>query len=302
MPTVTCVLHHHIGSVGPFEEGLNIATTPRVYRDQINWMALNFDIISLGNLLSGDLPKRPLLLTFDDAYSSVVDVVREVLAPKGLPCVYFVNPSLLEKGAISLDNTLAWSANTYGIEAVCRLLDLPLRAQIGDVVVRDMAQYSSAEREDIRDKLLCNFGQPDFSGRAALMTADDLRDLTRMGVEIGNHSNTHVHCRSLTAQEHETEIIDAKRRLETLSGQKVRSFSVPYGSGDDLTDPVLKTLRSSGHEAIFLVEARSNRWRPARDIWYRSSLHNETEKQLKTRIIRTPILRSLKRRVQGYAS
>ena len=241
-------------------------------------------------------------MTFDDAYRSVVDIVREVLFPKGLPSVYFVNPSLLKEGAISLDNTLAWAANTAGIEAVCRLLDLPLRAQIGEVVVRDMAQYSSKAREDIRDKLLHSFGPPDFSMRAPLMTTDDLKELTQMGVEIGNHSNTHVHCRSLIAQEHESEIIGSKQRLEALSGQKVRSFSVPYGSEHDLTDPVLKTLRSSGHEAIFLVEARSNRWRPAPDIWYRSSLHNETIRQLKTRIVLTPILRSLKRKLKGHSS
>ena len=164
-----------------------------------------------------------------------------------------------------------------------------------------MARYSSTAREAKRQKLLQEFGPPDFSKRAALLTADDLKVLVQMGVEIGNHSNTHVHCRSLTAEEHEAEIVESKRRLETLSGQKVRSFSVPYGSEHDLTAPVLKTLRSSGHEAIFLVEARSNRWRPAADIWYRSSLHNQNERQLKSRIVLTPILRSLKRKIKGHA-
>lgn len=299
MPTVTSVLHHHIGPTGPFEDGLNIATDPQIFHDQIAWMVQNFDVISLDQMLSGRLPKRPLLLTFDDAFKSVVEAVRDVLAPQGLPCVYFVNPSLLEEGAISLDSTLAWAANSAGIEPVCKLLDLPTRGTIGEVVVRDMAQYSSTQRQAIRDKLLDAFGPPDLSTRAPLMNAADLKELVAMGVEIGNHTNTHVHCRSLTPDEHESEIIGSKQRLEELSGKPVRSFSVPYGSEHDLTEPLLKTLRASGHEAIFLVQARSNRWQPAKDVWYRSSLHDEVPSQLKSHMVHKPFLRSLKHKLTG---
>jgi peptidoglycan/xylan/chitin deacetylase (PgdA/CDA1 family) len=131
------------------------------------------------------------------------------------------------------------------------------------------------------------------------MTAHDLKDLAAMGVEIGNHTDTHVHCRSLTPAEHDSEIIASKARLEELSGQKVRSFSVPYGSENDLTNPLLETLRASGHEAIFLVQARSNTWRPAPDVWYRTSLHNETPSQLKRHMVHKPFLRSVKHKLTG---
>jgi hypothetical protein len=35
--------------------------------------------------------------------------------------------------------------------------------------------------------------------------------------EIGNHTATHVRCRSLSADEHVPQIVDARRRLELMS-------------------------------------------------------------------------------------
>ena len=46
--------------------------------------------------------------------------------------------------------------------------------------------------------------------------------------------------------------------LEAVSGKKVRSFSVPYGSSADLTTDLVAHLRRSGYEAVFLAESRAN--------------------------------------------
>ena len=302
MPPVTCVLHHHIGAEGPFEQGLGIASTPQAYAAQIEWMAARYDIISLDQLLSGDLPRRPLLLTFDDAFRSVVDVVRDVLAPRGLPCVYFVNPGLLEPEAISLDSTLAWAANTVGLERLCAALDLPVRDSVGQLVVQDMAAHGATRRAEIRDKVLADFGPPDLAARAPLMVPEDLAELVSLGAEIGNHTLSHVHCRSLSSSEIETEIVASKARLETLCGHPVRAFSVPYGHEAELTETVLEALRASGHAAIFLVHARSNRWQAAPDVWYRTSLHDEAPATLPRKLAHLPFLRSLKHQAGKLSS
>ena len=110
---------------------------------------------------------------------------------------------------------------------------------------------------------------------------------------------THVSCRALKSEEFEEEIVAAKSRLESLSGTPVRAFSVPYGNERDLTPEMLDVLRSSGHEAIFLVHARSNMCRPAPDIWYRTSLHNEAPRKLPVSLRYAPALRSIKHRLTG---
>lgn len=295
MPTVTSVLHHHIGTESVYERGLDVTTARAAYEAHIDWLTRRYSIVDLDQVLSGDLPPRPLLLTFDDVFRSVLVAVREVLAPRGLPCVCFVNPGLLSDHAISLDSTIVWAVHKAGLEAVCAALELPTRTDVGQVIVHDMAGFSATERTQLRDRLLDRYGPADLSDRAPLMTPDDIRELVTLGAEIGNHTATHVHCRSLTGPELQTEIVAAKAQLETLSAQKVRSFAVPYGHEDDLTQPVLDTLRGSGHDAIFLVHGRSNLRRPASDIWYRTSLLDQTPGKLRQTLTLLPLMRSLKR-------
>ncbi len=299
MKNVTCVLHHHIGEESIFEEGLNIASSVPAYKAQIAWLTQRYNVISLDQMLTGDIPPKALLLTFDDAFKSVLEMVRTVLAPQRLPAVFFVNPSLLSHNAISLDSTLAWAAQTAGLEAVCAILELPLRNSVGTIVVRDMASRTATERLAIRDRLLTTYGPPNLTQRAPLIDSDDLKELVSLDVAIGNHTTHHVHCRSLTPAEIETEIVASKAKLEELSGSTVRSFSVPYGHEDDLTDNILQAVRTSGHEATFLVHSRSNWRRPAPDVWYRTSLHHEPASAMRSEVHLKPLVRTLKHMVRG---
>ena len=56
----------------------------------------------------------------------------------------------------------------------------------------------------------------------------------------------------------------------------------------------MTALRQSGHQATFLVHARSNRQRPAADIWYRTSLTDAPPFRLGLELGVMPVLRSLK--------
>jgi peptidoglycan/xylan/chitin deacetylase (PgdA/CDA1 family) len=297
--TVVCTLHHHVGRESAFERGLDVSTEPDAYEAQIDWMGRHFDFIDLDTLLSGRLPRHPLLLTFDDTFGSVLDVVRAVLAPRGIPSVYFINAGLLGRQAISLDSALAWAASKGGVEAVCDAIGVPRHATIAELIQKEMAALSANERANVKSKVLAAFGPPDFSDRAPLLEAADLEELPRLGVEVGNHTMTHVHCRALDTGEIEEEVIAAKARLEELSHARVRSFSVPYGHERDLTPELLAALRASGHEAIFLVHARPNRRRPAPDVWYRTSLHNEAPKELAMHLRYLPAARSMKQLLFG---
>lgn len=296
-PVIT--LHHHIGREGPFEQSLGIATSPQAFERQIERLARDHDVIDLDTLLSGRLPRRPLLLTFDDTYRSVLDAGKQVLARRGLPGLVFLNPGILGAGALSLDQTLAWATGKAGLAEVCRALDLPVVDSLGALVVGAMSRFGAAARATLKDRLIAAFGPPDLTQRLPLLTAPEVAEFAGLGLEIGNHTMTHVHCRALSAEERRQEISESKQCLEAMSGRPVRAFSVPYGNQADLTAPVLEAVRQSGHQAIFLVHARSNVRRPAPDIWYRTSLHDETPGQLPVKLVVLPALRSLRQRLAG---
>lgn len=294
MPSVVCTLHHNIGGETAFERGLNLSCQLENFDAQVQWLARNHDIIDLDCLLSGKLPRRPLLLTFDDAFRSVLEVGRQILAPRGLPSVYFINPGLLGASALSFDSLLTWANNRVGITALCAAIGVPKRPNLASLIWTDMAQLGPTARAEIRQRLIAAVGQPDMAERAGLLEPADLAEMATLGMEVGNHTMTHVHCRALTPAEMQTEVVDARIELERLAGRRVRSFSVPYGNEADLTPALLETLRASGHEAIFLVHARSNRRRPAPDVWYRTSLTNQPPGALTRKLAVLPALRTVR--------
>ena len=106
---------------------------------------------------------------------------------------------------------------------------------------------------------LARINERDLAAEAGLyLTSQQLRDLANFNLEIGNHTYTHANCRTLSAGDFAAEIDRNKAVLEAVSGRKVRSFSVPYGSSADLTTDLVAHLRRSGYEAIFLAEGRAN--------------------------------------------
>lgn len=297
MAAATIALYHDImTTVSPFEAELGLTTRPENFVAHLAYFEKNYDLIDLDTLLSGSLPRRPLLLTFDDCYRSVLDVARDVLAPRGIPAVLFTNPDLLGSEVPSLDNVLSWYATRHGLAALQAKLNLEGYASVAAILSGAMAHHTALQRQGVRDRLMVEgvMSPADFAARNPVLTVEDLRELAGLGVEIGNHTASHVHCRSLTAEERSTEFAGARHKLEQICGRPVRAFSVPYGNEADLTPEVLAALRASGHSAIFLVHARWNRFRPAPDIWYRVSLHNERPAELSRRLRTLPLLRSLK--------
>ena len=301
MPVVSVALHHNIVATSTaFEDQLAVATTPERFEQHLNYFEKSFDLIDLETLINGPLPRKPLLLTFDDCYKSVMDVARDTLAPRGISSVLFTNPDHLGPTDPSLDNVMSWYAAKHGLQALHEQLDVTGYDSVGQILATELSQKTATERHHIREKLKKAGGmtQSDLDNRSPILTHDDLRALSSCGVEVANHTASHVHCRSLTADERQVEFTHSKQRLEDITGKKVRAFSVPYGNEADLTPEVLHDLRASGHEAIFLVHARSNRFQPAPDIWYRTSLHNEEISQLPRKFNITPILRSIRHMVR----
>lgn len=72
------------------EESEHTVSTARLER-QLRWLrAEGFQFATLGQLLDGALPERPVIVTFDDAYRDTLEVAWPVLRALDVPAVVFV--------------------------------------------------------------------------------------------------------------------------------------------------------------------------------------------------------------------
>lgn len=80
------ILYYHAIGTGPN------ATTDELFRRQMEWLAMNTEVLTLDGLLSGS-GSKPLrvAITFDDGYASVALNAEPILRDLGLPATVYIN-------------------------------------------------------------------------------------------------------------------------------------------------------------------------------------------------------------------
>jgi peptidoglycan/xylan/chitin deacetylase (PgdA/CDA1 family) len=277
-PRLRAVLYHHVADhASSLVERLAVTTTPDVFEAHVRRMARDYQVVSLDDVLSGELPRRALLITFDDGYRSIAEVALPILRRLGLPSVFFVTGECLRRDSPPLDNLLSHLCASVGIGRVGAALNPNGRRTGTFPQLLDMVAAMPYERRlAVADELAEHFGLDGAGLRAEsrmFLDPEDLVGLAAYGCEVANHSRTHVFCRSIVDETSAyTELVEHARRLESLTGRPVRAFSYPYGRRDDATPLVERVLRESGHEATFLSESRPHLTGPFGRLWNRVSL------------------------------
>ncbi|KAB2848940.1 MAG: polysaccharide deacetylase family protein [Hyphomicrobiaceae bacterium] len=305
--SLTVVAYHHFtAGPCPLTRHLGLSTPPDTFWRHLDYYRTNYNVVRLDDVFSGDLPERPLLITIDDCYRSVLEIAVPMLKAARLPAVHFLNPEPALEPKVPLDNVLSLAVEELKIEAVADIVAPGFACgALAALITGPVAKMGPAGRNEVKARLLDALGvdEADLHQECRLFLSEaEVRALSARGVELANHTRSHIHCRSASEAELAAEITGAKVAIEVMTGAPVRAFSFPYGNEADATPNALKILRKSGHRALFLVHARSNRARPAPDIWYRTSLTSEPASRLAWRLRLATELRSLKSLSKGLVS
>jgi peptidoglycan/xylan/chitin deacetylase (PgdA/CDA1 family) len=274
--SLRCVVFHNISArQSAFTTGLRVSITPKDFETALRFLTTHYAPVRLDDILTDcdgkGLPPRALLVTFDDSYASVAEWAAPLCRQFGVPAVFFVNAAFLDNQRLAPDNLVCYVANVLGMETINRAVHAvpgwgaSQLHSLADVFGHFFPAVSLAEREVFLDALrqLACINESRIANEVSLyLTTKQLCDLMHFDFEIGNHTYTHAHCRSFSQQDIVSEVDRNKEELEALSGEKIRSFSQPYGSSRDLTHGLAEHLERSGHRAIFLSESVANPRRP----------------------------------------
>lgn len=180
------------------------------------------------------LPPRPVLVTFDDGYRSLLTVGRPILEKFEIPACVFVCTGPAERGR------LLW-------------YDACFRRH-GESEVERLKRVAFNEwRRHCRDAEMA-VGPDDPN---AVLTPDEVRALARMpGWEVGAHTVDHPILANLPLAEQHTQIAECQKTLQAWIGLPVRSFAYPNGRpGLDYTAETVELLEELGFDFAFTTEA-----------------------------------------------
>ncbi len=82
-------------------------------------------------------------------------------------------------------------------------------------------------------------------------TVDEIRNMAKMGIDIGAHSHTHVNFgQHLSDDELRREIPDVRKRLQDWTGQPIDYFAFPFGLKRNISQEAIDKVFESGFKCF----------------------------------------------------
>jgi len=217
-----------------------IAHSELVFRAQMELLAMDFRTISLDEAIqyvnSGDdLPKRSVVVTFDDGYADNYEVAMPVLNQAGVPATFYVTVDCVENRRLPWPSRLRFAFRHTRLsewkDACGKTWTLNCSVEREEAFLSSCdvcCQLSGTTQEifvrRVEQELETNIS---FEQGSLMMSYEHLRALQRHGHTIGSHTMTHPNMAYLKEDEAGRELTESKRRLELNLEAPIRHFSYP---------------------------------------------------------------------------
>jgi peptidoglycan/xylan/chitin deacetylase (PgdA/CDA1 family) len=229
-----------------------ISATPSGFREQMRHIARYYRCVSMGEVLDAmerkaRLPKRSVLITFDDGYCDFAENAWPILQKFRMTATMFVPTAFPDH-----PERIFWWDKLYQAftsTASLRLRETPL-GPIGLATVeererglRALQNYFTTigHQEGVRlvEHVCTELGETAISG-GSVLSWNQLRQLAKDGVTIGSHTRNHPIITRLSPDQIREEIRGSQEDLKREIGVALPIFCYPNGNHDDGAAAILK--------------------------------------------------------------
>lgn len=203
-------------------------------------------------------PPRAVLVTFDDGYDDNYRVAFPILRELGMSAMFFVSTGHIESGEPYaydwLVHMLCSAPQTrLDIPALGISAGLPEDIEGRRALARQVLDRIKALDAGEQDALIAGLEDAWGMPRARThpqslpMRWEQLREMRRMGMEIGSHGVRHRMLAKLPPDEMRHEVFESRRMLERELGGEVQVISYPVGGSDAYDERVVAAVREAGY-------------------------------------------------------
>ena len=235
-------------------------------RRQLDWVRSTFTPLSLSQVESGfvkgSFPRRPILVTVDDANTDMLEVAEDFRAFE-VPVALFVcagwsaQASKPEPDGLlaRVVTTIEWYRGaevtiTLGRGAAQVQITPDRRAQVIDALLAPQTRLSE-HLSDLVERLDGLAPRPTVR---TICNWNELKQLQGMGIEMGCHSVSHIRMASASPTRLAFEIGEGKRLVESQLGE-CSVFAYPYGTADAHNHVSTRVIVEAGFKLAFLTHS-----------------------------------------------
>jgi len=248
-----------------------ISATPEAFAEQMSYLAAHYAVISMAELLDAcqnhtPLPRRAVMVTFDDAYSDFAEHAWPILKRCRIPATLFVPtafPDHPERGFWwdRLHQALRETARQDELVTPAGRFRLATPKQRAQALRRLREHTITLPHREAMTGVEQVCGELGLSRLAhRVLGWEALRQLAREGVTLGAHTRTHPLMHRISIEEARTEAVGSLRDLESEIGAVLPIFAYPGGG---LSDQVVQMLEQAGFALAFTTARGINDLRAA---------------------------------------
>lgn len=212
----------------------------KIFAGQMELVAREFHPVSVDQVAGfargeTELPKRAVVITFDDGYVDNYEHAMPVLDRVGIPAAFYVTVDCVENRRLPWPSRLRFSFRTTQKQTwtdqdgkTWHLANEKERDTAYLAICDRVARLAGSAQEQLVGHIELDLDAklPEDSGQL-MMTWDQIRGLIRHGHIVGSHTMTHPNLAYLSIEEARRELVESKQRMESHLNAKVDHFSYP---------------------------------------------------------------------------
>jgi peptidoglycan/xylan/chitin deacetylase (PgdA/CDA1 family) len=252
----------------PAVDSRSVSATPEGFAGQMKHLARFYRVVSMPEVLEAvekgrPLPKRAVLITFDDAYADFAEIAWPILKKFHLPATMFVPTAYSNQP----ERAFWWDRLYQAFAATSRtganvsplgylpLLPLDQKRRSLRTIQDHVTTLPHCEAMRMVDSLCTELGQSCVQG-GSVLTWKQLRELAREGLTLGSHTRTHTIMTQVTPERMREEVRGSQEDLQREIGVCLPIFCYPNGNHNDT---VVSVLREQGIRFAFTTLSGPNK-------------------------------------------
>jgi peptidoglycan/xylan/chitin deacetylase (PgdA/CDA1 family) len=226
----------------PAVDSRGISATPEGFARQMEHLVRFYRVVSMPEVLEAvekgtPLPKRAVLITFDDAYVDFAEMAWPILKNFRLPATMFVPTAYANQP----ERVFWWDRLYQAFAATSRteinvpplgllpLLPPDQKRRSLRAIQNHLTTISHCEAMRLVDSLCAELGANCAQG-GSVLTWKQLRELAREGLTLGSHTRTHTIMTQVTPEGMREEVQGSQEDLQREIGACLPIFCYPNGN------------------------------------------------------------------------